>query len=128
MKNPNDPLGNRNRDIPTCRYRSASNNCAAGLTSVRSMLDTVFQIQCGLYGDIFCQNHCGVYVLLCTKINVNCNGFCVVTSVFSTIILSIVRKQDLTVSACLCVHVFNPTLKACPSWCFYFSRRAEFEA
>jgi hypothetical protein len=120
MKNTNDPLGNRTRDISICRYLSASNNCVTVPTSVRSMLDIVFQSQCGVRGIFFCKNHCGAYVSLCAKISVNYNGFCVSTSVFTTLILSIVRKEDFMVSACLGVHVFHPTLKTCPTRCAFF--------
>jgi hypothetical protein len=59
-------------------------------------------------------------VLLFAKISVNCNEFCVSTSVFATLILSIVRKEELMVSACLCDHVFHPTLKTCPTRCAFF--------
>ena len=70
-------------------------------------------------------------MLLCAKISVNYNVFCVSTSVFANLILSIVRKEDLMVSACLCVHVFHRTLKTCPSrsaFFFYLSWGVEFEA
>jgi hypothetical protein len=129
MKNTNDPLGNRTRNIPTCRCRSASNNCATMLTSVRSRLDIVFQSQCGVNGILFAKIfvEC-TYVLLCAKISVNYNGFCVATSFFTIPILSVVRKEDLMVSACLCAHVIHPTLQTCPTRCPYFSRRVEFEA
>ena len=95
--------------------------------------------QCGAYvllcaninmectGLLFCQNQRGMYVLLCAKISVNYNGFCVSTSGFATLILSIVKKEDVVVSACLCVRVFHPTLKICSTRCAFFSRGVEFE-
>jgi hypothetical protein len=69
-----------------------------------------------------------VYVLLCAKISVNYNGFCVSTSVFATLNLSIVRKEDLTgisvfICRCLLPYTTDPSNPV-----RFFFRGVEFEA